>query len=81
MNTRDEYARVVADHLAHDLVHLPGVGLGLQGVPKLGLENGELRLDIAPLVVARQERVPLVGKQVVKPLALPFLSDRFSIVS
>ena len=51
----NEHADVVADDLAQDFVDHRDRSLAVHGIAELGLDHGEVGLDIAALVILRKE--------------------------
>ncbi len=59
----NEAAEIMAQDLAKNLVHLSDRRLRPDARAELGLNHGEGRLDIRPLVVVRQELVAAIHEQ------------------
>lgn len=65
MNCLDQYTQVVAEHLAEYLVELANIAFTPHGIPELRLNHAEGGLHIRPLVVVREELLPIVHEIVV----------------
>ena len=64
VNARDQHAQIVGDHLGQNFVHLTLGGLAPHRISEFRFDHMECGLHVAPLVIAGQERVPLVGEEV-----------------
>jgi hypothetical protein len=73
----------MAKHLAKKLVDLSDRRLGAKPRSELGLNHGEGRFDVRPLVVVRQEFLAAIAEQMKRPLpnlgsSVPFERRRAS---
>jgi hypothetical protein len=72
----NQHTQIVTEHLAQHLVQLPDIALAPYRIPELCLDHTEGSLHVRPLMIMRQEFLPIVHEIVVHlRLHVVFLGD------